>query len=246
MALRNAVPKYAVAIIPHPDYKLSETSAAPKIRLRIENLSDLVFGLALSIGSIVLISKLPQTPSDLVSGIVLFGFSFLLVVWIWFNYTTTITALPYEVRGTFLLNIMLLFCVAVEPYLFYVVVEGKSSLVEFASSVYALDVGAMLFILAGVVQILLNEEKKRGSHDLSPDRLKRFRRYAITRVAGGVIFLVSALPLFWTPVPIGQFLRFDIWYAIIVILLLAARVRGKASGEIGRDDETDSKQTSLQ
>jgi hypothetical protein len=30
---------------------------------------------------------------------------------------------------------------------------------EFASSVYALDVGAMLFILAGLVRILLSEER---------------------------------------------------------------------------------------
>lgn len=51
-----------------------------------------------------------------------------------------------EVRGTFLLNIVLLFCVAVEPYLFYVLSEGQNSLLEFSSSVYALDVEAMLFI----------------------------------------------------------------------------------------------------
>ena len=221
---------------------MSESSTVPKIKLRIENLSDLVFGLALSIGSIVLISKLPQTPTDLVTGIVFFGFSFLLVVWIWYSYTTTITALPYEVRGTFLLNIMLLFCVAVEPYLFYVLVEGKVSLIEFASSAYALDVGAMLFILAGLVRILLNEEKKRGSHDLPPDRLKMFRRFVISRVVGGVIFLVSALPLFWTPVPIGQFLRFDIWYAVMVILFVASWVGGRASGGIASGDETNSKQ----
>ena len=98
---------------------MSEPPNAPKIRNRIENLSDLVFGLALSIGSIVLISKLPQTPTDLVTGVAIFGFSFLLVVWIWSSYTAVMTALPLEVRGTYVLNVMLLFCVAVEPYLFY-------------------------------------------------------------------------------------------------------------------------------
>jgi hypothetical protein len=62
---------------------LSESIAAsPKIKLRIESLSDLVFGLALSLGSLVLISKPTQTPSDLVSGVMLFGFSFAIVVWV--------------------------------------------------------------------------------------------------------------------------------------------------------------------
>jgi uncharacterized membrane protein len=170
---------------------LPESSAVPRIKLRIENLSNLVVGLALSIGSIVLISKLPQTPTDLVTGILLFGASFLLVVWIWTGYTATMTVLPYEVRGTFLLNIMLLFCVAVEPYLFYVLSEGQYSLLEFSSSVYALDVGAMLFIMAGLVRIFLSEEKKTGSHVLPPVRLMRFRRSMISLVTGGVAFILS-------------------------------------------------------
>jgi hypothetical protein len=207
--------------------KLSESSVAPRIRLRIENLSDLVFGLALSIGSIVLISKLPQTPTDLVTGIVLFAFSFLLVVWIWAGYTLTVTALPFEVRGTFLLNIMLLFCVAIEPYLFYVLSDVQFSLLEFASSVYALDIGAMLFVLAGLVRVLLNEDKKRGSHSLPPDRLGRFRRSATSQAVGGAIFVVSALPFFWIPVPLGNFLRFDFWYCVIVFLFLAPRFGGR-------------------
>jgi hypothetical protein len=206
---------------------LSESPAFPRIKLRIENLSDLVFGLALSIGSIVLISKLPQTPEDLITGIVLFAASFLLVVWIWASYTSTMTALPYEGRGTFLLNIALLFCVAVEPYLFYVQSERQSSLFEFASSVYALDVGAMLFILAGLVRILLVEEKKRGLHDLPPVRLRRFSRSVFSLATGGGVFIVSALPMFWIPVPLGGFLRFDVWYLVIMFLFVVPRVGGR-------------------
>jgi hypothetical protein len=203
---------------------LSESVAAPRIRLGIENLSDLVFGLALSIGSIVLISKPPQIPSDLVTGIVLFGASFLLVVWIWAGYTATMTVLPYEVRGTFLLNIMLLFCVAVEPYLFYVLHEGEASLLEFSSSVYGLDVGAMLFILAGLVRILLREEKKLGSRGLNPVRRIRFRRSVVSLTIGGAAFAVSALPFFWIPTFSGDYLRFDMWYIAIPVLLVAPRL----------------------
>ena len=203
---------------------MSEPLAVPKIKLRIENLSDLVFGLALSIGSIVLISKLPQTPADLETGILLFGASFLLVVWIWSGYTTTMTALPYEVRGTFLLNITLLFCVAVEPYLFYVLADDQSSLLEFSSSVYAVDVGAMLFVLAGIVRILLSEEKKQGSRALPPARLRRFERSVVSLAIGGIMFSVSALPFFWVQVPLGDFLRFDMWYAVMVVIFVAPRL----------------------
>ena len=202
---------------------MSESPVAPRIKLRIENLSDLVFGLALSIGSIVLISKLPQSPTELVTGIVLFGFSFLLVVWIWTGYSTTMTFLPAEAPGTFLLNVMLLFCVAVEPYLFYVQSEGQTSLLAFASSVYAVDVGAMLFILAGLVHTLLSEEKKGHVHDVPAARLVRFRRTMLTQAAMGVVFMASALPVFSIPVPLGGFLTDYLWFAVIVVLLVVPR-----------------------
>jgi uncharacterized membrane protein len=211
------------------NFRLSESSVA-RIRLRIENLSDLVFGLALSIGSIVLISKLPQTPTDLLTGIALFGFSFLLIVWIWAGYSTTMMFMPAESTGNFLLNVMLLFCVAVEPYLFYVQSEAQPSpsLLEFASSVYALDVGGMLFVLAGLIHVLLSEEKKRGSHSLPPARLTRFRRTMLAQAAMGAVFMASAVPVFWIPVPTGQFLTNYLWYGAIIVLLVVPRVGGRA------------------
>jgi uncharacterized membrane protein len=204
---------------------MSEPTDAPRIRNRIENLSDLVFGLALSIGSIILISKLPQTPTDLVTGVVNFGFSFLLVVWFWSGYTAVMTVLPVDVRGTYLLNVMLLFCIAVEPYLFYVQSEAQLPFLGFASAIYALDVGATLFILAGLDRILLNEETRSGLQHLPPERLRRFRRSVLALSVGGVVFVASALPIFWTPVPLGDYLRFDMWYVVIALLLVVPRLR---------------------
>ena len=203
---------------------MAEPSNAPKIRNRIENLSDLVFGLALSIGSIILISKPAQTPTDLVTGVVYFGFSFLLVVWFWSGYTAVMTALPLEVRGTYLLNIMLLFCVAVEPYLFYVQSESQPPFLGFAAAVYALDVGATLFILAGLDRMLLTEETATGLQRLPPERLRRFRRSVPTLSAAGAAFVASALPVFWIRVPLGGYLRFDMWYVLIVVLLIVPRL----------------------
>jgi hypothetical protein len=63
---------------------LSEDSPAiPTIRIRIETLSDLVFGLALSIGSIILIEHIPHDAAALISDVELFAFSFLIIVGIW-------------------------------------------------------------------------------------------------------------------------------------------------------------------
>jgi uncharacterized membrane protein len=193
---------------------LSEQEAStPRSKLRIENLSDLVFGLALSIGSITLISRLPQTPSDLVANIVLFGFSFLIVIWVWSGYTRTTAALPFEVAGSFALNIALLFCVALEPYLFYLLQETGLSLLEFASSVY--DTAAMMFLLAGLAHLVRRIGRRSGS-GLTTARLQRLRRVMFAEIFAGAVFAVSATPFFWVPVPFGMFLRFDLWYGSLV------------------------------
>jgi uncharacterized membrane protein len=175
----------------------------------------LVFGLALSIGSIILISKLPQTPTDLVSGIVLFGLSFLIVVWIWSGYTSVMVILPFETGGAYVLNIALLFSVAIEPYLFYVLQQSQIGLLGFASSVLALDIGAMMFILAGLIYLLLGEERKGEVRNLAPSRLKRLRRVMMSEAITGLIFFASTAPVFWIHVPLGNFLRFDVWYVAL-------------------------------
>jgi uncharacterized membrane protein len=199
-------------------------SASPRSKLRIENLSDLVFGLALSIGSITLISKLPQTPSDLVTNIVLFAFSFLIVIWVWTGYTRTMSALPFEVRGAFVLNIALLFCVAIEPYLFYVLDQSAIGLLDFASSIYALDTGAMMFLLAGLVYMVRHAKHDSLPHGTSSDQLERLRRVMFAEIFSGAVFFASTLPLFWLPVQFGSFLRFDLWYGSFILFFGIIRV----------------------
>ncbi len=202
-------------------------TANSRIKARIENLSDLVFGLALSIGSIILISKLPQTPYDLVSGIVLFGFSFLIIVWIWSGYTRIMVNLPFEIGGIFVLNVTLLFCVAVEPYLFYVL-QSNFSLLDFSSSIYALDVGAMMLILADLTHLLIGEEKRNKADSLPPDRLKRLKRVMLAETITGVIFFASAIPFLWIPLPMGNYLRFDMWYIVLALFFALTRMPSKS------------------
>jgi len=188
-----------------PEGEVSESGAVgQRSKLRLENLSDLVFGLALSLGSIILVSKSVATPSDLVTNVALFGFSFLIVIWIWSGYTRVMAVLPSEVRGTFMLNIALLFCVAIEPYLFYVLYQPISlSFLDFASSLYAIDGAAMMFILAGLGYIVMGVEKRRkGSvQGFNPER---FRQIVYAEVGSGAIFLFSSLPFTWIQDGLGE------------------------------------------
>lgn len=206
---------------------MSEPGAAgARGKLRIENLSDLVFGLALSIGSIILIARLPETPADLVSSVVLFGFSFLIVIWIWSGYTRTMAILPTEVRGAFALNVVLLFCVAIEPYLYDVLQQSSSSFIVFTSSAYAVDTGAMMFTLAGLIFVALREEGSRTAKRIPAELTKRLKMSMVAEIFSGALFLVSTLPIFWVSDPFGSYLRFDLWYASFIgffVLLLTRR-----------------------
>jgi hypothetical protein len=204
---------------------LSESDvSSQRIRLRIENLSDLVFGLALSLGSIILVSASVTTPADLITNIALFGFSFLIVIWVWSGYNRTMAVLPFEIRGTFVLNIVLLFCVAIEPYLFYVLFQYPK-VIQFASSVYALDGGAMMIILAGMTYLLLGEEKVLAARHPGFNAA-RFRRVMNAEVVSGAIFWSSALPPFWIPDPFGNYLRFDLWYIVFIVFFIVLGLKG--------------------
>ena len=195
-----------------PGRLTGEPADRPRIKLRIEALSDIVFGLALSIGSLILIGNIPRTPSDLGIAVLLFSFSFFLVVLSWLGYTRIMSVLPAEVNGVLVLTILLLLCVALEPYMFFVMQTTDPSFLYWASFGYALDVGAMYLILAVLTYLLLLESRRPQTElKVHPFLLARFKGGMRAYLALGIVFLVSALPFFWTPTPVG-YLRFDLWY----------------------------------
>jgi len=73
------------------------------------------------------------------------------------------------------LNMLLLFLVAIEPYLFNILIIQNSavsmSLASEVSAFYALDIGAMNFVLAYFTYILTQEEKKL----IPTEMIKRFK-----------------------------------------------------------------------
>ena len=121
----------------------------------------------------------------------------------WLLFSRTISVLPVEVPSALFLNLALLFCVALEPYLFYLLMNGATqNLLYYTSIGYALDVGIMYVILATLASLVLKQERAGmiGQRPkLHPIVLKRFRHMMIAECAAGALFLVSATPVFWDP-----------------------------------------------
>lgn len=211
------------------------TSPPPRIKIRIESLSDLVFGLALSIGSIILVGSVPQDGVALATNVLYFGFGFAIIVLTWLGYSRTTAVLPDEVPFALFSNIFLLFVVALEPYLFYVLINAQSAgLADAASVAYGLDVGGMFLMQAALASLVLKEQSDRtvpaadqsARRPLHPVTLARFRVVARSNFLVGLVFVASALPIFWIDTPIG-YLRFYLWSSSFVLLYPLFRYRGR-------------------
>jgi len=206
----------------------STSGPAPRIKLRIESLSDLVFGLALSIGALILAGSLPANGSVLAVNVIEFGFGFLIVIMTWLGYSRIMAVLPIEVPFALVANIFLLFLVVLEPYLLYVVLQGSHSdtTANAFSIAYALDVGGMFFMQTLLANLVLKEARsgEHGQASLHPVVLRRFKGIARADAVIGIVFVVSTLPFFWINTPIG-YLRFDMWYSSFVILFALIPVR---------------------
>jgi uncharacterized membrane protein len=190
----------------------------PRIKIRIESLSDLVFGLALSIGSLVLVGRSVQSGEALGFNVVLFGFGFAIIVMAWLRYSRTMAVLPVEAPFALLSNFALLFFVALEPYLFYVLWSAQTpGLLDSASVAYGLDLGGMFFTQAALAYLVVKEEKGGlgGRQPPLPVVSARFRRAAKVSAVLGAVFVVSVLPVFWTGTPIGP-LRYYLWIAVFL------------------------------
>jgi len=193
---------------------LARDAQRPKPRL--ESLTDLIFGLALSIGALALLNNKPATTSDLVFGVALFGFSFLILISIWLRYTETMSVLPIETSITRRLNILLLFLVALEPYLFNLI-GGPSPLSQgTASAAYAIDIGSIFAILATFNNVLTSE----GRVLVPPDLVRKYRVARNLEIAVVLIFWISIIPQFYTlDLSIGPYstsIRYILWLSTLL------------------------------
>jgi len=188
----------------------SLVTTSPQIpRPRIQGLSDLIFGLALSIGAIKFVGSLPTDPSTLTLDLAEFGFSFLILINVWNRYTSTTSVMPVETSWMVRLNMVLLFLVAIEPFLFDVLVGSSlsSDVGVAASEYYGLDIAGMNLILAYFTHLLASEER-----NLIPrEMIGRYKTVRNLLVAGAALFLISELPFFWSYMVQGVPLRIVLW-----------------------------------
>src|SRR6059036_1649140 len=121
-------------------------------RPRLESLSDLIYGLSLSIDaiSLVLTNAQSSTVSDINRNVLEFLFVFLLLITSWIIYTSDMSVLPIETRLVTFLNVVLLILVAIFPYLFDQVVStfNPDSVQEYASILFTADLAGTLVIMA--------------------------------------------------------------------------------------------------
>jgi len=202
---------------------------AEGFKAHIEGLSDLVFGLALSIGGIALLNLTLTSESDVFFGLFWFTFSFLILIGMWMTYSQIMDAVRLETDWAMRLNIALLLLVIIEPFLLNIIAFDDSfrdsdALMGFATMIYALDLGAIFAIMAGLFHIAVMQH---------PGDLVALRKERNGRVVTAAVFLVSALPLFWSVTVMDQQLRYIIWFLSWPIGFIADRVlfMGAAEGE---------------
>src|SRR5438128_6931749 len=180
---------------------------------RIESLSDLIFGLALSIGALALIAQPVLTAADLLRDLVDFAFGFIVLIAVWVRYTGSISYLTIETHGVLRLNILMLFLVAIEPYLFNQVFGSLSApqvdraLANLASAAYAIDLSTLMGVLASFEHLAAKSPSILAGSDIA-DSFRQFRNIHLL-VAG--VFLISLLPNL-------ESVRTLVWYVPLGIL----------------------------
>ncbi len=196
---------------------------------RIESLSDLIFGLALSIGALALIAQPVLTAADLLRDLVDFAFGFIVLIAVWVRYTSSITYLTIETHGVLRLNILMLFLVALEPYLFNQVFGSLSApqvdraLANLASAAYAIDLSALMGVLASFEHLAAKSPSIPAGSDIA----NSFLRYRNIHLLVAGVFLISLLPGL-------ESVRTLVWYIPLGILgawrwLVVVRERRRSS-----------------
>src|SRR5437899_5571759 len=180
---------------------------------RLSSLCGLISGLALSLGARALIAQPVVTSAGLLRDLVDFAFGFIVLIAVWVRYTGSITYLTIETHGVLRLNILMLFLVAIEPYLFNQVFGSLSvpqvdrALANLASAAYAVDLSALMGVLASFEHLAA----KSPSIPPGSDSANSFRRCRNLHLLVAGVFLISLLPIL-------ESVRTLVWYIPLGIL----------------------------
>lgn len=169
---------------------------------RIESLSDLIFGLALSISALSMIGRPITSLSNVTQALIAYLFGFLILISVWFRYTRTMEFVRVETRLAMVLNVALLFFVSVEPYLFNLLTVPTSPVSGisyfdwwlFVSSFYAVDLGS-LFLILGIYDVAA---LRASAPPRSPEDVVKLRAARNAHFIGSAFIFVSLLPALGT------------------------------------------------
>jgi uncharacterized membrane protein len=189
----------------------------------------LIFGLSLSIGSIALIANPPNSIGEITTHILAFAYTFFVLITAWLIYTTYMSVLPTETRTVTFLNVGLLLLVAIVPYLLNGVEvvnsnltpNAVSSIQNYSSTLFALDLGGILLILATFAHVISLEEKRL----VAPELVTLFRNGRNRMVILAFLTLVSVAPQFWEWTLFGVPIRLYLWYPPLVSYWVGRAVR---------------------
>jgi len=174
-----------------------------------------VFGFALAVGALSLTKANPQTTADVLGGLVLFSLSFIILVVIWWGTSDIMSKIDQGKPVTIFLNIVLLFFVAIEPYLLNIL-NTSPQLFPLSSTLYGIDMAFLMGVSAALCSILIKENKT----TLTAQQLRHF---TITRnnqfVCAGLFFL-SLLPQFLEWTLAGLSVRVLIWFTTLAFSLI--------------------------
>lgn len=183
----------------------------------IETLSSIVFGIALSIGTFTFIAA---DTGLVLANIVTFAFSFLVLIYIWLRYTKILDIIRVETTFELLLNILLLFFVIIEPYLFNQVQisalpAATSAVLGGTSFLFGLDIAGLMFVLAAIYVLGL-----RNYRDVRKDIVAHYNHIRNALLIIGTLFVIADLPFFWVPYHTAYQPRFVIWGLSIILVLV--------------------------
>jgi len=221
-----------------------EKPQGPISRKRIESLSDLMFGLALSIGALSLIAQPPTTPDELTPRLIAFIFNFVVIIAVWLQYTMVMSRMPVETGRMVFANAFLLLLIILMSYLINGVqfknpplpIPVNTPLGAYSSQLYGLDLAGVTGIMAFFSYNLSIEEK----HLVPRGYLRKARFAAEANAFFAVLFLFTALPQAWDwsydQVP----LRFALWWIPLIgtLFVNAMFFRSPKSNETSQDART--------
>jgi uncharacterized membrane protein len=171
---------------------MAETKGTGIGKPRIETLSDLIFGLALSIGALTLIGQPADSFTQLMLFILFYAFSFIILISVWLGYSHVMSVIHLESHGLVITNIVLLFLVSIEPFLFNQLIGQNVAYVENVSILYAFDLGGLFLIQAFLAYCVSSDKSK------PPNILYSFKLRRNTFLISSAFFFVSVLPVFWS------------------------------------------------